>query len=59
MTDLRWRAVDVNRPVTPSSPLDAALARAITHRYRGFTSPLACVPMSAIPACKARSTSPG
>ncbi|MGV2336722.1 MAG UNVERIFIED_CONTAM: hypothetical protein LVR18_22330 [Planctomycetaceae bacterium] len=39
MTDLRWRAVDVDRPVTRSCSLDAALAAAITHRYRGFTSP--------------------
>jgi hypothetical protein len=60
LKNIRWRAVDVNRPVTPSCPLAAALAAAIMRRYRGIDihcSPAA--PFSANTACKARSTSPG
>jgi hypothetical protein len=36
LKDIRWRAVDVNRPVTHSLRLDAAACSAITHRYRGI-----------------------
>ncbi|MGV2333558.1 MAG UNVERIFIED_CONTAM: hypothetical protein LVR18_05325 [Planctomycetaceae bacterium] len=60
MKDIQWRAVDVDRPVTHScGALDAALAARLDTVTGGLTSSARLRPTAAIPACKARSTSPG